>query len=97
MLETKILEKKMHEIEKSMGSFKESISKRFERQEEEIKSLAGKMKSFEETQRECKKRHLNRRNPDDNDVLELQHVNSLFVLFFNFLNCINFKTIIYIR
>ncbi len=68
----------MHGIERYMESFKESISKRFERQEEEIKSLADKMKIFEETQREHKKRHLNRRNPDDNDVLELQHVRVYF-------------------
>ena len=93
MLQNKILETKMHGIERYMESFKESISKRFEKQEEEIKSLADKMKSFEETQREYKKCHLNRRNPDDNDVLDLQHVKSFFVLFFNFLNCINFKTI----
>ena len=72
----------MLEVEKYMGSFKESISKRFERQEEEIKSLADKMKSFEETQREYKKCHLNRRNPDDNDVLELQHVKNQFLVIF---------------
>ena len=82
MLETKILEKKMHGIEKSMGSFKESISKRFERQEEEIESLADQMKRFEETLREYKQRHLNRRNPDDNDVLELQHVKNQFLVIF---------------
>ena len=76
----------MHGIEKYMGSFKESISKRFERQEEEIKSLADKMKSFEETQRENKIRlsHLeNRRNPDDNDA-ELQHVRFFFVYLVSF-------------
>jgi len=88
----------MLEVEKYMGSFKELISKRFERQEEEIKSLADQMKSFEFTQREYKKRltHLeNRRDTNVNEDFELQPVKNFFVFFF--LNCINFKTIIYIR
>ena len=75
----------MHGIEKYMGSFKESISKRFERQEEEIKSLADQMKSFEFTQREYKKRltHLeNRRDTNVNEDFELQPVNNFFVFFF---------------
>ena len=93
MLETKILEKKMHEIEKSMGSFKESISKRFERQEEEIKSLADKMKSFEETQREYKKRltHLeDRRDTNENEDFELQHVKNQFLVIFSFFELYQF-------
>ena len=75
----------MLEVEKYMGSFKESISKRFERQEEEIKSLADQMKSFEFTQREYKKRltHLeNRRDTNVNEDFELQPVNNFFVFFF---------------
>ncbi len=78
----------MHGIVKYMGSFKESISKRFERQEEEIKSLADKIKSFEYTQREYKKRltHLeDQRDTNENEDFELQPVKSFFVLFFNFL------------
>ena len=78
----------MHGLEKYMGSFKESISKRFERQEEEIKSLADKMKSFEFTQREYKKRSSRleeQRNTDETEDIELQHVKNLnYLLFFSF-------------
>jgi hypothetical protein len=39
-----------------MQSFKETISKRFEKQEANLKILTNEVKSFEVTQREYKKR-----------------------------------------
>jgi len=90
----------MLEVEKYMGSFKDSITKRFEKQDKEFKSLSDKIKSFEYTQREYKKRltHLeDKRDTYENEDFELQPVKSFFVLFFNFLNCINFETILYFR
>jgi hypothetical protein len=78
----------MLELEKYIGSFKESISKRFEKQEKEFKSLADKMTSFEEAQIENKKR-LSRledgRNKDGKEDIELNYVKScFFLMFFHF-------------
>ncbi len=82
----KILEKKMLDLEKYMESFKESISQKFEKQEENFMNLTDKVKIFEETQTEYKKRlsHLeDRRNTDENADIELQRVkNFLYFLFF---------------
>jgi len=68
-----------------MEPFKESISKRFDKQEENFKN---KMKSFEVTQREYKKRLSrleDRRNTDENEDIELQQViNFNYLLFFSF-------------
>ncbi len=75
----------MLEVEKYMGSFKDSITKRFEKQDQEFKSLSDKIKSFEYTQREYKKRltHLeDRRDTNENEDFELQSVNNFFVFFF---------------
>jgi hypothetical protein len=67
----------MLEVEKYMESFKESISKKFEKQED---NFMNKLKRFEVTQREYKKR-LNRledqRNTDENEDIELQQVKNL--------------------
>jgi len=64
-----------------MDSFKESISKRLDRHEDTFKNIADRMKSFEVTQKEYKKR-LNRledgRDPNKNEVIELQHVRNLY-------------------
>ena len=53
-----------------MESFKESVSKRLERHEDNLKNLDDKIKSFEVTQREYKNR-LSRledeRNTDENE------------------------------
>ena len=61
-----------------MESFKESVSKRLERHEDNLKNLDDKIKSFEVTQREYKNR-LSRledeRNTDENEDIELHHVN----------------------
>ncbi len=46
----------MIDIEKYMESFKESISERFEKHENNFKNLTDKMKSFEVTRIEYKKR-----------------------------------------
>ena len=46
----------MLDIEKYMESFKESNSKRFEKQEENFRILTDKVKSFDVSQREYKKR-----------------------------------------
>ena len=89
-------------MEKYMDSFKESISKRFEKHENYFKNLTDKVKSFEITHREYKKR-LSRLedqgNTDENETIELQQVAnlnfSLFFIFFHFSICINFKTILY--
>ena len=64
-------------MEKYLESFKESISKRIENQEENFKI---KMKSFELTQKEYTKRLSrleNQRNMDENDDIELQQVKIL--------------------
>ncbi len=81
----KSLEKKMLDIERYMETFQESISKRFEKQENNFMNLTDKMKSFEVTQREYKKR-LSRledqRNTDENENIELQQVKNLNCLLF---------------
>jgi hypothetical protein len=75
----------MLDIERYMESFKESISKRFEKQEENFKNLSDKVKSFELTQRESKKSLEDQRNTDENEDIEQQHVINLnFSLFFSF-------------
>ena len=80
----KSLEKKMLEAEKLMESFKETIAKRFEKQEENFKNIVNKVKSFEVTQREYKNRLSrleDRRNTDENKDIELRHVkNFMFVI-----------------
>ncbi len=80
----KSLEKKMLEAEKLMESFKETIAKRFEKQEENFKNIVNKVKSFEVTQRKYKNRLIrleDRRNTDENKDIELQHVkNFIFVI-----------------
>ena len=80
----KSLEKKMLESEKLMESFKETIAKRFEKQEENFKNIVNKVKSFEVTQREYKNRLSrleDRRNTDENKDIELRHVkNFMFVI-----------------
>ena len=67
-------------IKRNRESFKESISKRFEKQEENFNILTNKVKNFEVTQREYKKR-LSRledqRNTDENENIELQQVKNL--------------------
>ena len=72
---------KMIDIEKFMESFKKSISKKLDRHEDTFKNIADRMKSFEVTQKEYKKR-LNRledgRDPNKNEVIELQHVRNLY-------------------
>ena len=76
----KSLEKKMLDIERYMESFKESISKRFQKQEENLKNLTNTVKSFEVTQREYKKRLSrleDRSNTDENENNELQQVKNL--------------------
>ena len=79
----KSLEKKMLEAEKLMESFKETIAKRFEKQEENFKNIVNKVKSFEVTQREYKNRLSrleDRRNTDENKDIELKYVkNFLFI------------------
>ena len=87
----------MLDIERYMDSFKESIAKRFEKQEENFKNLSNTVKSFEMTQREYKKRLSRleeRRNKDENEDIELQQVtNRKSLLFFSFLICINLNAI----
>ena len=91
----------MLDMEKYMESFRESISKKFEKHEENFKNLVDKVKSFEVTQREYKKRFSrleDRKNTDENEDIELQQVKNLnYLLFSFFLICINFKTISCIR
>ena len=87
----------MLDMEKYMESFKESISKRFEKQEENFENIVDKVKNFEVTQRENKKR-LSRledqRNTVENEGIELQQVKNLnFLLLSLFSICINFKII----
>ena len=82
------LEKKILDMEKYMESFKESISKRFEKHETYFKNLTDKVKSFEITHKEYKNRLSrlkNRGNTDENEDIELQQVKCLdFSLFFSF-------------
>ena len=78
----------MLDIERYMESFKESISKRFEKQENNFKNLVDKVNNFEVTQRDYKKR-LSRLEDqsytDDNEYIELQQVkNFYYLLFFSF-------------
>ncbi len=84
----KSLEKKMLDIERYMETFQESISKRFEKQENNFMNLTDKMKSFEVTQREYKKRLSSledHRNADENEDIELQKVKNFnYLLFFSF-------------
>ena len=75
----------MFDIEHYMELFKESISKRLERHENNFKDLVNKVKSIEVTQNEYKQR-LRRledgRNQSENEDIELQHVKDiLFVIF----------------
>ena len=88
------LEKKILDMEKYMESFKESISKRFENQEENFKNIVDKMKSFEVSQREYKKRLSrleDRSNTDENENNKLQQVKNLyFSLFFSFFDLYQF-------
>ena len=69
-------------------SFKESNSKRFDKLEEHLKNLDDKIKSFEVTQREYKKRSSRleeQRNTDETEDIELQHVKNLnYLLLFSF-------------
>ena len=85
----KSLEKKMLYMEKYMESFRESISKRFEKQDENLKNLTDKMKSFEITQTKYKEstskrlsRLEERRNEDESEDFELQQVRNLNYLLF---------------
>jgi len=76
------LEKKMLDMEKYMESFKESVSKRFEKHENYFKTLTDKMKSFEITHKEYKKRLSrlkDRGNTDENEDIELQQVKCLIL------------------
>ncbi len=74
----------MLEVEKYMDLFKESISKRFEKQEENFKKLVSKVKSIEVTQREYKKRVRRLEdgsNADETEDIMPKHVkNILFVI-----------------
>ena len=77
-----------------MESFKESISKRLDGHEDNFKNIADRMKSFELTQKEYKKclnRLENGRDPDKNDVIELQNVNNLYYLYFSSFNLFLFQ------
>ena len=80
----------MLDIEKYMESFKESNSKRFEKQEENFRILTDKVKSFDVSQREYKKRLSrleNQKFTDENENIELQQVRNLnFMLFSPFLD-----------
>jgi len=74
----------MLETEKNMESFKETIAKRFEKQENNFKNLIDKVKSLEVMQREYKEStskrlsHLEDQiNMDKNDDNELQQVKNL--------------------
>ena len=82
-------------MEKYMESFRESISKRFEKHENYFKNLTDKVKSFEITHKEYKNRLSrlkNRGNTDENEDIELQQVNCLnFSYFSRFTNFINLK------
>ena len=74
---------KMIDIEKYIGSFKESITKRLDRHEDNLKNFSDKLKSFEITQREYKRRLSsleNGRDPDKNEEIELKHVKNFLFL-----------------
>ena len=89
----------MLEMEKYMESFRESISKRFEKHENYFKNLTDKVKNFEVTQREYKERLSrleDRRNTDENDDIDLQQV-KIYLYLSHFSICTNFKTISCIR
>jgi hypothetical protein len=75
------LEKKMLDMEKYMESFKESISKRFEKQEENFKNIVDKVKCFEVTQKQRLNRLKDQRNTDENEYIELQQVKNLNYFF----------------
>ena len=75
----------MFDIETYMESFKDTITIRLERHENNFKDLVNKVKSIEVTQNEYKQR-LRRledgRNQSENEDIELQHVKDiLFVIF----------------
>jgi flagellar motility protein MotE (MotC chaperone) len=81
-----------------MESFKESISNRFEKQEENFKNLTNKVKTFEKTQREYKKRLSRfedcRSNTDENEDIKLQQVKNFNLSYFSHFSVwINLKTI----
>ena len=67
----------MFDIETYMESFKDTITIRLERHENNFKDLVNKVKSIEVTQNEYKQR-LRRledgRNQSENEDIELQHV-----------------------
>ena len=77
-------------MEKYMESFKESISVRFEKQEENFKKFTDKVENFEITHREYSERLSRleeRRNEGENENVELQQVRNLnFMLFSPFLD-----------
>jgi hypothetical protein len=78
-----------------MESFKESISKRLDGHEDNFKNITDVTQiEYEVTQIEYKK-CLNRledgRDPDKNDVIELQNVNNLYYLYFSYFNLFLFQ------
>jgi hypothetical protein len=77
----------MLDMEKYMESFKESISVRFEKQEENFKKFTDKVENFEVTHRERLSRLEERINEGENENVELQQVRNLnFMLFSPFLD-----------
>ncbi len=75
----------MLDIEHYSESFKESITERLERYENDLNNLVNKVKSIKIAQKEYKKR-LRRledgRNHVENDDIELKHVRDiLFIIF----------------
>ena len=76
----------MSDIEKYVGSLKESISKRFDKHEDNFKILFDRVKSIEATQNEYKKRSRDltqkavkteeERNHDEKKNIELQNVSN---------------------
>jgi hypothetical protein len=76
----------MLDIEKYTETFKESVSKRLDGHEDKFKNLAAKIKFFEETQREYKKRLScleDGKYPNKDEYIELQNVkNFQFVFIF---------------
>ena len=79
----------MLDMEKNMESFKESISKRFEKQEENFKKFTDKVENFVVTHRERLSRLEERINEgeNENENVELQQVRNLnFMLFSPFLD-----------
>ena len=82
----------MLDMEKYIESFKESISVRFEKQEENFKKFTDKVENFEVTHREYSER-LSRleewinEGENENENVELQQVRNLnFMLFSPFLD-----------